>query len=96
MNPAAKAKLGEYFEVQGAGWAMRSPHGDGASAEAKALLAACYKTWHDQRHRLFHMDGTVETTRILGSRTEAVAIVEGVLTAVETGYSTLIKSKGKP
>ncbi len=49
-----------------------------------------------QRHRLFHMDGTVETTRILGSRSEAVAIVEGVLTAVETGYTTLIKPKGKP
>lgn len=96
LNPVTKAKLGEYFEVQGAGFAMRSPHGDGASAEAKALLTACYKTWHDQRHRLFHMDGTVETTRILGSRTEAVAIVEGVLTAVETGYTTLINSKGKP
>lgn len=96
LNPASKAKLGEYFEPQGAGFAMRSPHGDAASVEARALLTACYKTWHDQRHRLFHMDGTVETSRILGSRTEAVAIVESVLTAVETGYAALIKSKGKP
>lgn len=96
LKPVSNAKLGEYFELQGAGFRMRSPHGDSASAEAKALLAVCYKTWHDQRHRLFHMDGTVETTRVLGSRTEAVAIVEDVLTAVESGYAALIKSKGKP
>jgi hypothetical protein len=95
LKPATKAKLGEYFEPHGAGFCIRSPHGDSASVEAKALLAVCYKTWHDQRHRLFHMDGTVETTRILGSRTEAVTIVEDVLTAVESGYVELIKSKGK-
>ena len=96
LNPVKNSKLGEYFEFQDSGFCMRSPQGDSASAQAKNLLAACYKTWHDQRHRLFHMDGTMETTRILGSRTEAVAIVDSILTAVESGYASLIKSKGKP
>lgn len=90
-----KVQLGDYFERQGTSFVMRSPHGDGVAADVQALLAQCYNMWHSQRHRLFHMDGTVETSKILGSRTQAVSIVDEVLTAVDQGYATLVKTKGK-
>ena len=50
----------------------------------------------NQRHRLFHMDGTVETTRVLDNREDAVSIVSEVLDLVNSGYATIIKSRTTP
>jgi len=96
LAPVAKARLGDYFVINGMLVTMVPAYANGVSADLQTLLSAWYKMWHDQRHRLFHMDGAVETTRILSSRTEAVSIVQDVLNTVEEGYINLQKSKRNP
>lgn len=95
LAPPKNAQLGEYFvEVRGApgSYGMRSPHGDGVAKSLQELLGKCYTTWHKQRHRLFHMDGTVETTRILEKRADAVSLVDEVFALVDQGYAIYLKS----
>ena len=96
LAPPKNAQLGEYF-VEAAGrpgaYAMRSPHSDGVAESLQELLGKCYTTWHKQRHRLFHMDGTVETTRMLENRADAVSLVDEVFTLVDQGYASYLKSK---
>lgn len=96
LRPAQKDELGSYFDNSLPVPHIRSPHGDSASPAAKNLLNSCYTLWKTQRHRLFHMDGTVETTRVLDSRNDAVSIVSEVLDLVNSGYATMIKSRANP
>lgn len=96
LAPPKNAQLGEYFvETIGApgSYRMRSPHGDTVAKSLQELLGKCYTTWHQQRHRLFHMDGTVETTRILENRADAVSLVDEVFSLVDQGYASYLKSK---
>ena len=94
--PVKKSRLGEYFVIQDGRYAMETPHSDGLTIELQDLLVQCYKTWCEQRHRLFHMDGTLETTRILEDRDDAIAIVNGVLDTIDQGYATILMLKVKP
>lgn len=96
FHPAQKSKLSEYFDNPYAKPVMRVPHSDGVPSEVQALLVQCYEMWRDQRHRLFHMDGTVETSRILEDRADAVSIVNGVLDAIDQGYAKILMLEGKP
>lgn len=96
LSPPKAGQLGEYFaEVVGnpGVYGMRSPHSDSVGKPLQELLGKCYTTWHKQRHRLFHMDGTVETTRILENRVDAVSLVDEVFNLVDLGYATYLKSK---
>lgn len=91
---ATNAKLGNYFEKLGAGYRLLSLYRTTASLGVQDRLANCYDLWHKNRHRLFHMDGTPETTRMLDTRAEAVAIVDEVLTTIEESYLVIQRSKG--
>lgn len=96
LAPPKNAQLGEYFvEVVGkpGTYCMRSPHGDSVAKSLQNFLGVCYTTWHKQRHRLFHMDGTVETSRILDNRADAVSLVSEVFAVIDQGYATYLKSK---
>lgn len=89
-------KLGNYFNHDTATPQLRSPHGDSASPAVKKLLNDCYALWKAQRHRLFHMDVTVETTLVLDNRESAVSIVNKAIDLVNSGYATIIKSRTTP
>lgn len=91
--PAAKAQLGEYFESFDKSYRLRSPHRDGLNSALQTLLDGTYGLWHKHRHGLFHMDGTVETTRILTSRDAAVGIADEVLNFVDSAYAQYAHSK---
>lgn len=96
FTPPKNAKLGEYFaEVPGrpGEYGMRSPQADSVAKPLQFLLARCYTLWNQQRHRLFHMDGTVETSRILDDRGAAVELVIEVLDLIDLEYATYLKSK---
>lgn len=95
LHPPQNQKLGEYFEAvvgQPGVFKMKSPASDGVGISLQRLLSGCYTTWNRQRHRLFHMDGTVETTRILDGRDEAVAVVEDVFRLIDAGYADYRKN----
>lgn len=96
LAPPKTAQLGEYFaEPVGAPgtYGMRSPYGDNVAKSLQELLGKCYTTWHKQRHRLFHMDGTVETSRILDNRADAVSLVDEVFVLIDQGYASYLKNK---
>lgn len=93
FDPAAKAQLGDYFESIGGGYRMRSPHRDGLNPSLQTLLDGTYALWHKHRHGLFHMDGTVETTRVLATREAAVTITTEVLSFVDKAYEQYANSK---
>ena len=95
LHPPQNQKLGEYFEAavgQPGAFKMRSPASDGVGIPLQNLLSACYTTWNRQRHRLFHMDGTVETTRVIDTRDDAVALVDDVFRLVDAGYADYRKN----
>lgn len=95
LHPPQNQKLGEYFEPavgRPGAFKMRSPASDSVGIPLQNFLSACYTTWNRQRHRLFHMDGTVETTRVLDSRDDAVALVENVFGLIDAGYADYRKS----
>jgi hypothetical protein len=93
LQPVRRAVLGEYFEQAGAVFAMRSPYKDTVALSLQSLVSTCYTTWNQQRHRLFHMDGTLETTTILDSRDDAVSIVDQVLTLIDRTHEQVLKTK---
>lgn len=97
LAPGDGIQLGqEYFEkavVPGAKFRMRQVHAGGVAESLQTFLVACYTKWQEQRHRLFHMNGDVETTRILDNRADAVAIVDEVLSLVDSGFATYLKTK---
>lgn len=96
FHPPKKAQLGDYFEKTAGipeAYAMRSPHRDTVAEYLQKLLEKCYTTWHNQRHRLFHMDGTVETTRIMENRADAISLVDEVFVLIDQGYVEYLKAK---
>ncbi|MEN5119072.1 RNase LS family HEPN domain-containing protein [Luteimonas sp. TWI662] len=89
VDPNKLEKLGDFFHQVGTQWRMVSTYHGTASTEVQAALVRCYKLWLTHRHRLFHMDGVLNTTRILDTREEAVTIVDTVLDAIEADYRTI-------
>ncbi|CDS51057.1 putative cell division protein [Polaromonas sp. CG9_12] len=96
FSPVKKSTLSDYFDMEGLGFKMRVPHSEGVPIPVQKLLVQCYGMWYDQRHRLFHMDGTLETSRILDDRDDAIAIVNRVLDVIDQGYAEILMLKGKP
>lgn len=94
LDLASIAKLGDYFKKLGMNYRLLSLYRKTASLVVQDRLASCYKLWHNNRHRLFHMDGTPEFTRILDTRAEAVAIVNEVLNTIEESFLAIQRSKG--
>lgn len=93
FDPSARAQLGDYFEPFGSNYRMREVHRIGINSTLQELLDQSYCMWHKQRHSLFHMDGTVETTRVITSREEAARISSEVLDFVNTAYARYRQSK---
>jgi len=48
----------------------------------------CYAYWVSQRHGLFHIDSTVDTSRVL-DRNEAAEIIEHTLELIESTYTAI-------
>lgn len=88
------AKLGEFFDTDAPTLRVVSTYQGTCSPVVHAALVDCYQLWQNQRHRLFHMDGGLETTRILKTREEAVAIVDQVLSSIEVNHQKIRRSKG--
>nr|WP_258016682.1 RNase LS family HEPN domain-containing protein [Stenotrophomonas maltophilia] len=89
-----REKLGEYFDQEAPTLRVLSMYEATCSPEVHHTLVAGYQLWHNLRHRLFHMDGSVDTTRMLKTREEAVAIVDEVFSLVESGHQRISRSKG--
>lgn len=86
-----KVHLGEYFDASGAGFAVRAAYSHGLDAVMVDVLVQCYTCWNKQRHRLFHVDGTIETTRILETREAAVVIINEVFALVNKSHARIFK-----
>ena len=52
-----------------------------------------YNYYRAKRHELFHMDGNVETSKIL-SRNEAESIINTTLNIIENAFVTLSDQNG--
>ncbi|MGV7180559.1 RNase LS family HEPN domain-containing protein, partial [Xanthomonas axonopodis] len=89
-----REKLGEYFDQEAPTLRVLSSYEATCSPAVHQTLVEGYKLWHNLRHRLFHMDGNVDTTRMLKNREEAVAIVDEVFSLVESGHQRVSRSKG--
>lgn len=87
-------KLGDYFDQEPT-LRVLSSYEATCSPEVHQTLVEGYQLWHNLRHRLFHMDGNVDTTLMLKTREEAVAIVDKVFALVESGHQRISRSKGK-
>lgn len=93
VQPNKLKKLGDFFHQIGTQWRVVSIYHGTASTEVQAALVRCYKLWLTHRHRLFHMDSVLNTTRILDTREEAVAIVDAVLDAIEADYRKIVGAR---
>ncbi|PPT92911.1 hypothetical protein XaraCFBP7407_19210 [Xanthomonas arboricola pv. arracaciae] len=89
-----RAKLGEYFDLDAPSLRVISTYQPTCSPQVQQALVECYELWHKLRHRLFHMDGGLDTTRMLKTREEAVAIVDEVFSLVEVNHQRISRSKG--
>jgi len=49
-----------------------------------------YKYYRDQRHGLFHIDSTIETTRVISNRSDANNIIEKTFEIIEQTYTSII------
>lgn len=91
LSPGDKTFVGEYFESKLVGqWVLTTQYREHVGALNADVLAASFTLYANQRHGLFHMDATPETSRILGTADEARAIVESVLDTIENGCVKLL------
>lgn len=89
-----KQKLGEFFGEANAGPVQLLKLYERETTPAvKSALESCYAFWRQHRHRLFHMDGTLDTTRMLDHREEAEIIVNDVLNIVDASYRSIQSAK---
>ncbi len=80
-----KAKdFGEYFEEDGVnGFKMRDITVTLVGQPKADFLTECYVLFNRQRHGVAHVGRALEDTRVVGSLTEAIAIVDQVLATIE-------------
>jgi len=90
-NPPERAKLGDYFDAKtsGQGFLLKSAYTMGIDPVKAEVAAECYTLWQRQRHRLFHMNGNLETTTILDERQDAISLVDDVMSLVDYSYKRL-------
>lgn len=63
-----------------------------ASFTERTAVENCYAFFCDHRHGLFHVDGMVETTRIIANRNEAISLVNDILWKIENTYVDIAKN----
>ena len=91
LKPGQKAEIGLYFEKTAAGFSLAKVYSAGVAAAQQDVVGECYTAWNQHRHRLFHMDGTLETTYVLEQREDAVRLVNDVLDLVDRSQQRLSK-----
>ncbi|MGM0985389.1 MAG: type II toxin-antitoxin system RnlA family toxin [Pseudomonadota bacterium] len=84
FSPEHKTPVGEYFPNGRMDADRRAFAGD----KMANVLDSCYTFYSQHRHRLFHMDVQVSTSRIL-DRQEAVQVVDSILSLIEHSYAEL-------
>lgn len=94
LKPANSMAIGEYFEQIHRQWKMRAIYSDyirGKEPSLISILEDSYMLYHNQRHGIFHMDVTVETSRVLGSIEDAKQIVLTIFETIESACKKLFK-----
>lgn len=90
LKPADKGNIGEYFEQKVVGaYVLQENYANYVGTPCSDILAKCYSFYFNQRHGIFHMDASVETSRILGSFEDARRIVSEVFEMVEAASKKL-------
>ena len=85
MNP-----IGDYFEPVVVGkYILRKDYADLVGDTYSNILVKSYNFYFSQRHGIFHMDTSVETSRILGSIEDARRIVDNVFEIIEDASKQL-------
>jgi hypothetical protein len=85
-----KNGFGEYFDENQGKMELKKTIKIQHNLDLCRALENSYNYYRQQRHGLFHTDGTVETTRIIQSRNEAINIIEKAIEIIEGTYSSLI------
>jgi hypothetical protein len=93
VSVKASDKLGNYVDTQGSRPTLLSTYRTTTPEATRDAFEKCYALWQSVRHRLFHMDGTLETTRILGTRSESVSIVNDVLNLIDASHRAIPTSQ---
>lgn len=79
-----KDSIGLYFDQAVTGrHALRQDYAAHAGQPYADVLADSYTLYANQRHGLFHMDVSVETSRVLGSAQDARRVVDEVFVNIE-------------
>ncbi|MCX7192538.1 MAG: type II toxin-antitoxin system RnlA family toxin [Proteobacteria bacterium] len=91
LKPGNKDSIGGYFEQKVVDMYVLSAVNSSYVGQPRAdILATSYTLYKNQRHGLFHMDATPETSRILGSMHDAQMIVQEVLDNIEKACIKLL------
>lgn len=90
LRPADKGHIGEYFEQKVVGsYVLKKNYADHVGDPYSNILAGSYTFYFNQRHGIFHMDASVETSRILGALEDAKRIVFDVFEIIEVASKEL-------
>ena len=95
FTPVQASSFGDYFVKNAAknAYVMRDEYADFAKAKKgnkRVLgLSQIYTYWHDNRHRGFHMDATIETSKMTPTLSEAAQVVDEVLHLIEHSYTEM-------
>lgn len=92
FRPSARHRLGDYFDLSGARFALRGVYAAEASLAQQLVLNRCYHLWHNMRHRLFHMDAVLDHTAVLEDRVAAIELVTEVLSTIDDSCQRLLKA----
>lgn len=60
-----------------------------------SAIEKAYRFYRNQRHTIFHVDGTIEATRILENKIEAEGIIDTVFSIIEETYSNIVLPTNK-
>lgn len=85
-----KNGFGEYFDDNQGKMELKKTIKSQHNLELCRAVENSYNYYRQQRHGLFHVDGIVETTRIIQSRKEATDIIEKAIEIMEGTYSSTI------
>jgi hypothetical protein len=91
LKPADKQNIGEYFEQNKVigHFALRSDYAAHVGDTCTRVLGDSYTLYFNQRHGVFHMDASIEASRILGSLEDAKRIVFEVFESIEVSSKSL-------
>ena len=84
-----KEGFGEYFKNNGVDFKLTDATKSKINcSNTCGVLCDLYSLYNNKRHMVFHVDGLVETTKVL-DRKEAEDIINSVLNAIESSYLKL-------